>query len=749
MLRNKIVMLCLSTMILLTFFTSIAPKPQVIVQDSIYSDFINFPFISQANWNPIEGDKFYIGQRSSSLCAEHDSYVVPIATAIQSDIIPAGTEIRAKYRIRATHPVAEVHPLDAPWNQWCNEDWTNCPTSQMSGKLNSKCDLLKQPGDTITKVFDNVQEQIYIMDAGAGIGTFEVIINGQSYGQHSGIIFGSRWDSAQSWNHDGVIYANGFTRWKPKGEEPGAETDPCFGTSVVLGPFHIDKPFLSDGYSPNPLCHPKIETINITVETGWEIIMFGAFMEGEQRMMNISWSIERVNISSIEMLVSVIQNAIAIRDIPRYQIHGQYGIGQVAVSSMFADSQKHDSDTQIGPGFQVWVGDIPNSNEGLWGQEANLHQLPEGYSFYLETTTPTTHNTGSPAIWIMWDSLYKDDFLGTWIGQGVYYRNSDTGSWMKMATPATQVTAGNLDGDGTDDLIGIWPGQGGVWMKHSTSDSWELLSSTADWIGAGDMNGDGRDDLIGSWTGQGLYYLDSVSWSWVKMATPATQIAAGDLDGDGTDDLIGIWPGQGGVWVKFSSMTDWEKLSSTADWIGTGDMNGDGRDDFIGTWTGQGVYYLDSVSSSWVKMATPATQIAAGDLDGDGMDDLVGTWPKQGGVWVKYSFAKTWERLSSTADWIACGKMRGTDSSLGVMELAGPFGGTAQGPRWLGSYEDLSNQGPGALNFAYEEEKNLIPREQGKIRIMRVPGPGDSGFKCIEQKYLIPGKMLKTKKEKK
>lgn len=56
-----------------------------------------------------------------------------------------------------------------------------------------------------------------------------------------------------------------------------------------------------------------------------------------------------------------------------------------------------------------------------------------------------------------------------------------------MASPATMTAAGDLDGDGTDDLIGIWPAQGGVWVKYSSDGTWEKLSSTADWIAAGKM----------------------------------------------------------------------------------------------------------------------------------------------------------------------------------------------------------------------------------------------------------------------
>jgi len=359
---------------------------------------------------------------------------------------------------------------------------------------------------------------------------------------------------------------------------------------------------------------------------------------------------------------------------------------------------------------------------------------------------------GDPTITLLASGLLsvKDDLLGTWAGQGVYYRNSETGVWVKMASAATQVAAEDIDNDGVDDLLGIWPAQGGVWVKYSSSSSWSRLSSTADWIGCGDMNGDGRDDLIGTWSDQGVYYKDSGTGSWVKMATPATQVAAGDIDGDGTDDLLGIWPGQGGVWVKYSSSGSWARLSSTADWIAAGDMNGDGKDDLLGTWSTQGVFYKDSATGNWVNMATPATQVTAGDIDGDGSDDLLGIWPGQGGVWVKYSSTTTWHRLASTADWIAAGKMRSAGSSgSGVMSLSAPIGGYAEGPGSIDNYQDLSSEMPGGRNFVYQEEANLIPIETESGREKKVSGPGEYGFRYIEQKNLVPKEGIKRREIKK
>jgi len=330
----------------------------------------------------------------------------------------------------------------------------------------------------------------------------------------------------------------------------------------------------------------------------------------------------------------------------------------------------------------------------------------------------------------------KKDFIGTWDGQGVYYRNTETAAFVKLATPATLITAGDLDGDGIDDLIGIWPGQGGVWALYSQSGSWAKLSTTARDIATGDMNGDGRVDLVATWDGQGVYYRNSIGGAWVKMATPATQVTAGDLDGDGKDDPIGIWPGQGGVWVKYSQTGSWAKLSTTAVDIACGDMNGDGRDDLVATWDGQGVYYRNSIGGAWVKLATPATLVAAGDLDGDGKDDPIGIWPAQAGVWVKYSQTGSWAKLSTTARHIAAGLMRG--GCWAVEVLAEPIGGFAEGPGNFG-YQDLSEAGPGGLRFLCREEKNLMPLEDLESALRRMPGPDEYGFQCLEQENLIPG----------
>lgn len=341
----------------------------------------------------------------------------------------------------------------------------------------------------------------------------------------------------------------------------------------------------------------------------------------------------------------------------------------------------------------------------------------------------------------------KDDLLGTWDDQGVYYRDSDTGAWVSLAFPATMIASGDIDNDGTDDLIGLWPTQGGIWVKYSSSGEWAMLSSTAVFIATGDMNGDGRVDLLGSWDGQGVFYRDSATGGWVKMATPALMITSGDLDNDGTDDLIGIWAGQGGVWVKYSSTGDWEYIGSTPSYIAAGDMNGDGRDELLGSWEGQGVYYRNSETGAWAQMASDATMITAGDLDGDGTDDLIGLWPTQGGISIKYSSTGAWELHSSPAQYIAAGKMRpasGSSKLASVMALSLPMGGTELGPEVALRKTDESSTGPGGSRFVYLTQPNLVPSNKDSTRRTRVPGPGEPQFMPEKQADLFP--VIKEKK---
>ncbi len=157
-------------------------------------------------------------------------------------------------------------------------------------------------------------------------------------------------------------------------------------------------------------------------------------------------------------------------------------------------------------------------------------------------------------------AIRKYDLLGSW-SAGVSSLSSDTGAWNPItSSPATQISAGDMDGDGKADPVCVFPASG-LWVKYSATGQWQFISSPPTWIAVGDFNGDGKADLAGIWGGV-IWIRDSATGSWTAGPSDATQVAAGDLNGDGKADLVGTWPTTG-VWVQYSATGAWSNLTTT------------------------------------------------------------------------------------------------------------------------------------------------------------------------------------------
>jgi hypothetical protein len=85
-----------------------------------------------------------------------------------------------------------------------------------------------------------------------------------------------------------------------------------------------------------------------------------------------------------------------------------------------------------------------------------------------------------------------------------------------LTTPATQLTAGDIDNDGVDDLIGVWGNS--IWVRNGKTKQWYVIPTTSKptWITMGitanaaqaacaedDMTGPGIDLIDPSETGPG------------------------------------------------------------------------------------------------------------------------------------------------------------------------------------------------------------------------------------------------------
>jgi hypothetical protein len=103
-----------------------------------------------------------------------------------------------------------------------------------------------------------------------------------------------------------------------------------------------------------------------------------------------------------------------------------------------------------------------------------------------------------------------------------------------------------------------------------------MISNTAPTqVTAGDVTGDGRAEIIGTWS-SGIWYWDVAAAEWTKMtaSNPTGEIAAGDFTGDGMADVASCW--SNGLWYQNGATLDWTKVSNTAPTqVTAGDVTGD------------------------------------------------------------------------------------------------------------------------------------------------------------------------------
>lgn len=212
--------------------------------------------------------------------------------------------------------------------------------------------------------------------------------------------------------------------------------------------------------------------------------------------------------------------------------------------------------------------------------------------------------------------------------QGARYAGVDLAGASRVPAGVYKTLIGDMNGDSEDDII-FWTNSGQISFRPVQNGSvssqliniggplpvagpWELL-------GAGDINGDGTDDLIfRRRQDQRIHYWrirNGLREDGVDVGgsgyTPDSFVGAGDLNGDGTDDLV--WhvtvaksSSSGGLpdmqhLVRFWPMRNGGRL-------GTVEL---GERPFERERTGSSV----TVRDSWFA--------GVGDIDGDGVDDIL------------------------------------------------------------------------------------------------------------------------------
>ena len=237
--------------------------------------------------------------------------------------------------------------------------------------------------------------------------------------------------------------------------------------------------------------------------------------------------------------------------------------------------------------------------------------------------------------------------------------------------------AGDIDGDGIDDIVLDAPGNsesfgaaGQVYLMRGRAKNWSLATSLgetdASFLGEafgdqagfgigghGDLDGDGLSDLVigarfNDHAGEdaGKVYLILGREYGMQLDTPLEQADAsftgesphdstgwelaipGDINGDGLADAIASAPAADTVYVILGRSTGWAGVQSIdtagaafgghgwAGWSidGAGDVNGDGLADFI-----VGAPYADGLGIASLVLGSTCW-----DSDGDGTDSCSG-----------------------------------------------------------------------------------------------------------------------------
>ena len=265
----------------------------------------------------------------------------------------------------------------------------------------------------------------------------------------------------------------------------------------------------------------------------------------------------------------------------------------------------------------------------------------------------------------------------------------EASTWAQVPWPAynangggVHVAAGDVDGDGLDEIVvGLGPGGAG-WMvvfddaAHGFAVlkwiqvDWPAYNAANGevWPAVGDIDGDGRAEIVAGLGSGGLGWFEifddaaanfahiawrQVDWPAYSAGTGATHPAIGNLDGIGASEIvIGLGSGGGGYLEVFTGaaggfshqawlQVDWPAYNAAngTTFPAAGDLDGDGRAEIVvglGNGGGGWLRVFDDAASSfahaaWLRVDWPAyntegsgeTHPAVGNIDNDARAEIV------------------------------------------------------------------------------------------------------------------------------
>jgi len=290
----------------------------------------------------------------------------------------------------------------------------------------------------------------------------------------------------------------------------------------------------------------------------------------------------------------------------------------------------------------------------------------------------------------------KQDLVIDFGAIGLWARMNDA-TWQKLNNSSPdQVVTGDIDGNGTDDIIADFSSTfGGIFVKRNQGGWSQLHNSTPDMMAVGDLDNNGKDDIVIDFGAIGLWArMNDTSWTKLNNASP-TQLVVGDMDGNGEDDVIAVF--NSGIFVK-RNLGGWSQLHNfIPDSMAVGDLDGNGKDDVVIDFGGIALWARMN-DTAWTKLHnTSPDLIATGDIDGNGADDVLATYGSSfGGLWQKVNLGG-WSQLNANApDEVITADVDGSGQADIVADFSSTLGGIFV-KRNQGIWSKLHNFNPDSL----------------------------------------------------
>lgn len=177
------------------------------------------------------------------------------------------------------------------------------------------------------------------------------------------------------------------------------------------------------------------------------------------------------------------------------------------------------------------------------------------------------------------DGVAGDDVAFTFPGWGVW-RWMNNSYWdLVHPSEADQIAIGNLDAlplnaaTDADDLIMSFRGEG-IYLSRNFSPAFQLFTESAAHLAAGDVSGDGRDELLMDLgNGLGVWVVDLLTGIRQLHPFDSEGFVLGDLDGNGQADVVVDFGDVYGLWL-FVNNTTWVQMTpNSPEGLTIGDLN--------------------------------------------------------------------------------------------------------------------------------------------------------------------------------